>query len=251
MSVIQKEWDSLVETADKTTGQEGVEKYGLKNEKLYRMLDNILENRLSKEDMRVLASTCDQIPERYRDRTDFQDSVVKFMIKSFARSGDRESLVALLSTRFMDIIGWVNIEYSLVYEAEEALQASDGKKGLRDSITVLGEAYKRARLPDVRRNISFALRRAFTGSGIQGKNDDEFVANAMQWYEKEKRHLALNLHGYKAMYFFLPYEAYKEIYKKDPLLTKSHEKFTDFPPLFIDKKNVPPDWSFPPPSQEK
>jgi len=92
--------------------------------------------------------------------------------------------VKLLSTRCQSEIGISNdIEYYL---------ADCGKK-LKDPILVLGEAFSKCKVPEVRHDIAGAVRRGFAGHGIRGKDDAEYVANAMQWYEKEKDHLIVNV----------------------------------------------------------
>jgi hypothetical protein len=54
---------------------------------------------------------------------------------------------------------------------------------------VLGEAYSKCQVPEVRHDLAGVGRRAFIGQGIRGKDDAEYVTNAMQWYEEEKSHL--------------------------------------------------------------
>ena len=75
-----------------------------------------------------------------------------------------------------------DIEFYLAYYGEK----------LKDPILVLGEAFSKCKVPEVRHDIAGAVRRGFAGHGIRGKDDAEYVANAMQWYEKEKNHLIVN-----------------------------------------------------------
>ncbi len=48
------------------------------------------------------------------------------------------------------------------------------------------------RAGDAARIFAWPFRRAFSGSGIAGSYDAQFVKNAMRWYEKEKGRLTLN-----------------------------------------------------------
>jgi len=183
MRKIQNEWESLLDTANKTQGQEGVEKYGFKNEKLDPMLRRILETNLSYDDLRKLSATCETLPFRAKDRSDFTNEVLAYTERTFIDSGDRDNLVKLLSTRCQVEVGYqLDIEYWLAYH---------GKK-LKDPILVLGEAFSKCKVPEVRHDIAGAVRRAFAGQGIRGKDEAEYVANAMQWYEKEKDYLIVN-----------------------------------------------------------
>lgn len=186
MLKIEKEWNALIETADQMPGPGRIEKYGFMKEQLYEMLDDILRKHLSIDDIRRLAATCDSIPIRSVERTDYQNAVLDYMTKTFTEAGDRENLVKLLSTRMLDPLYYLNIEWYLVREG----------KILQDPITVLGEAYAKTEEPYVRRLIADALRRGFTSLGVEGKSDDEFVKNAMQWYKREKYHVVPNLNGY-------------------------------------------------------
>jgi hypothetical protein len=61
-----------------------------------------------------------------------------------------------------------------------------------DPILILTDAYSRSKSRAVRNDISEAIRRAFTGSGVVGKGSDEFVANAVRWYAEHKDRLELN-----------------------------------------------------------
>ena len=183
MLKIQKEWESLLDTANKTPGQEAVEKYGGKNEKLDDMLEGILRKHLSKQDLCHLAATCGTLPVRAKDRSEFANAVLAYMERTFIDPGDRDNLVKLLSTRCqLRICGYDDIEFYL---------ALRGRR-LKDPILVLGEAFSKCKVPDVRHDIAGAVRRGFVGLGIHGKDDAEFVNNAMQWYEKEKGHLTVN-----------------------------------------------------------
>jgi hypothetical protein len=188
MRKIQKEWESLLDTANKTQGQEAVDKYGFKGEKLNDMLHRILKSNLSYADLRNLTATCGTLPVRAKDRSEFASAALAYMERSFIDSGDRDNLVELLSTRCqLHIGGYNDIEFYL---------ALWGKK-LKDPILVLGEAFSKCKAPEVRHDLAGAVRRAFIGQGIRGKDDAESVTNAMQWYEKEKNHLTVNEQHWK------------------------------------------------------
>jgi uncharacterized protein (TIGR03067 family) len=88
---------------------------------------------------------------------------------------------------------------------------------MKDPILILGEAYSRCTIPEVRHDIAAAVRRGFRGLGIHGKDDAEFIANAMKWYEQEKEHLVVN-DGFRSVEYSIPveyYERHPELYDKD------------------------------------
>jgi hypothetical protein len=178
MLAVQKEWQELYDSFDGTWSKDNL---GERNE----MLDAVLNRALSKEDLRSLAATCDSVPLRVRDQSAFQWQALEYMVRAFVKSGDRDGLVSLLSRRFPNgtILPREPIEFYLAYW---------GRKTLKDPILVLGEAYAQCRVPEVRRQIAFAVRASFAGSGIRGKDDAELVSNAMKWYEKEKEHLTVS-----------------------------------------------------------
>jgi hypothetical protein len=171
---VQKQWDAIasIKTQDKSVYQELLDKQL-----------HILESNLSYDALRNLTATCDTLPVRAKDRSAFINAVLAHMERTFIDSGDRGNLVKLLSTRCQLEVGIArDIEFYLVYY---------GKK-LKDPILVLGEAFTKCKVPEVRHDIAGAVRRAFAGHGIRGKDDAEYVTNAMQWYEKEKDHLIVN-----------------------------------------------------------
>lgn len=175
----------------------------------------ILRKHFSKQDLRHLAATCGTLPIHENDQNLFTRDVLSYMVKVFVDLGDRDSLVKLLSTRCPTTIrGNEYLEYCLV----------SGGDQLKDPILILGEAYSKCRVPEVRQQIAMVVRRGFTSSGIRGNDDAEFVNNAMQWYEKEKGHLVVN----KAHHPFgsLAPEG-SEYYQIPP--------YDKFPPLFIEK----------------
>ena len=142
-------------------------------------LDDLLRNRLTHQEMRELADTCRTLPAEPQG---FEYHLREFMVETFVTAGDRDSLVAVFSTRFPACYHLSDIEDFLVRHGEK----------LKDPILILGEAYSKAKLPDVRREIAQAVRRSFKGSGIRGDDDTDFVVQAMQWYEREKNDLAFN-----------------------------------------------------------
>ena len=169
---VQKEWDSLPRIGGKQ-----------KNEEQQNKLDRVLQRSLSYDDLRHLAATCGSLAVREKDRSDFANAVLVYMEKTFVDRGDRDNLVKVLSTRCqLHIAVYTDIEFYLAFF---------GKK-LKDPILVLGEAFSKCQVPEVRHDLAGAVHRGFLGLGIQGKDDAEYVANAMQWYEKEKGHLTVN-----------------------------------------------------------
>ena len=106
-----------------------------------------------------------------------------------------------------------------------------GRKTLGDPIAVLGEAYSQCQIPEVRRQIANAVCRSFTGSGIRGKDDAEFVRNAMKWYEKEKDCLTVN--GRHMTLGFVPPHG------EDDRNFRWMLDFETFPPLFTGPSAIP------------
>lgn len=152
----------------------------------------LLAGRLSNQDLHDLAACLDTLPTRFYERQGgFSADILAIMIETFAEVGDRDALVDVLSKRFVSSVGSSErIEYYLATRGSLA-QDFRGSR-LRDPIMVLGEAYSRCETPEVRAEIAAAVRRGFRGLGIRGKDDAEYVANAMKWYEAEKDHLVVN-----------------------------------------------------------
>jgi hypothetical protein len=183
MIEVEKEYESLRDRAFQTRGDEGIEKYGSKNEKLDAMLDEIIRKRLSESDLRGLAATCGTLPLHEADWGLFTHAVLDRMVECFVASGDRDSLVKMLSTRCpTSFQGNRFLGYQLV----------TGGKALKDPILVLGDAYSKCKIPEVRHQIAIVVREAFTSSGVHGKDDADFVENAMKWYEMERANLVVN-----------------------------------------------------------
>ena len=97
-------------------------------------------------------------------------------------SGDRENLVLLFSSRFAERICYGRTESGLVV---------CGKK-LKDPILVLGEAYAKSHDPTIHKRIATALHHSFDGVGVKGKDEGEFVKNAMKWFQDNKETAVFN-----------------------------------------------------------
>ena len=193
MRQIKAEWQSLQQTYDrnpeKIPGKYGKIKYG----NLLRMCDRLLRKRLSDQDLRELTSSCHTLPIRDADRDFFDNEVLGFMVRAFVATGDRDSLVKLLSTRGTRSVvgGWLTpVEYYLASQAGRNLGFRLVK--LKDPILVLGDAYAECSIPEVREELAFAAHRGFDGLGISGKDEADFIRNAMQWYTTEKDRVVAN-----------------------------------------------------------
>jgi hypothetical protein len=180
MLAIEKEWESL----DTRRGP-SIESPHARDEidRIAVARAKTLKENLSAEDMRQLVASSAALSSDPKKRGVFANEVLCWMIGFFLDSGDRDQLIKLLSTRFEQRLG-------LSYDIELAL-VGRGKR-LKDPILILGEAYARCKDPDVRAEIAAAVRRAFTGSEIRGKDDAEFVMNSMQWYKKNRERLVVN-----------------------------------------------------------
>jgi uncharacterized protein (TIGR03067 family) len=221
MQEIEKEWHSLWDAYDKNPemipGDNGITRYI----NVVKIVHNLLGRRLSDKELRQLVAACDTLPADIENAGFVRDALA-FMVKSFADSEDRESLVTLLSRRcpcHVDERG--TIECVLAFDA----------KRLKDPILILGEAYAKCQVSETRRALAAAVRRGFAGLGIRGKDDADFVKNAMQWYEKEKDGLVVN--GY--------YGA------NDADAFRTHPEFYDNPPggyefLFVKKDGSTERW---------
>ena len=147
----------------------------------------VLRARLTEEERRDLVESFDTLPARKpRGGNDFLGLLPEAMVIVFLRSKDRDGLVTLLSRRFPPRIG--------LYSDVESELVSDEYK-MKDSILILGEAYSECKVPSTRATIAQTVRHAFTGLGVRGGDDDEFVKNAMRWYKKNKDDLVVN-YGY-------------------------------------------------------
>lgn len=179
MRAIEKDWRAICDLpADQVPGDDGKTKYV---EKL-RIIERLFRNRLSEQNVYQLVGSCDDLPVSAEDRG-FQDSVLAFLVKVLVELGDREALVALLSTRSPTWFDGIEpIEYHLVARGDRLI----------DPVLILGDAYSRCDVPETRRTLAAAVRRGFAKYGIGGWGDADYVNNAMQWYEKEKTRLDPN-----------------------------------------------------------
>jgi len=183
MREIENEYKSLWATynnsPEKIGGGDLKSKYGA----VLRLVDRLFRKRVSGQNIRQLAASCDTLPVDAEHRSQFANDLLAFMVKALVELEERDTLVSLLSTRCPGRVGGhTTIEFHLAYWG----------RALEDPILILGDAYSKCQVPDVRHDIAAAVRRGFAGLGIRGKNDAEFVANAMQWYEQEKDHLVVN-----------------------------------------------------------
>jgi hypothetical protein len=218
MLTIEKKWNNVWKIFyDKTPQDQQKEKCADAGD----MADDVLKKHMTLKDLHGLAKNSGSLPVHATERSEFQNAVLEYIVDTFVEAGDRENLVNLLATRIPDPLYYNNIEWYLVHE---------GKK-LKDPITVLGEAYAKSEEPYVRRLIADALRRGFTSLGVEGKSDDEFVKNAMQWYEKEKNHLTLNIQYYPTGSPALPYDVIDQINRGRP----PEPHYEKHPPLFVEK----------------
>lgn len=221
MRAIEKEWKSLQDAYDKTPekipGAPGKDKYG----QLEKMIDRLLRKRLSDRELRQLAGSTEAVPGR-----EFISRTVEFMVRAFVDVGDRRSLVNLLSRRCPGRVGWYDdIEFYLAFRG----------KTFTCPILILGEAYSSCQIPATRHALAAAVRRGFAGLDISGKDDADYVTNAMEWYKKRKDHLVVNpnywrneMHVPLESYEMNPklYDTFPPPYKREPLFEEipvSHE----------------------------
>ncbi len=170
---IQREWDAL---ADAPTTKS-------KHEEKQKQLNHVLRSGLSHNDVRQLAASCQTLEVRAKDRTHFENATLAYIQRTLIDSGDRENLVKLLSTRCrLRIRGYEDIEFYLAFRGHT----------LKDPILILGDAFAKCEVPEVRRTLAGAVRRAFLGQNITGNNDAEYVQNAMQWFRSNKSRLTVN-----------------------------------------------------------
>jgi len=194
MREVEKQWQSLQDAYERTP--EKIPGKGPKDkaEHLNAMVDRLLRKRLSDRELRQLAGSI-----QIMQNQEFVDRVVKFMVRCFTDSGDRKSLVTLLSTQCPGRVGFQNpVEFYLTHWGHR----------LKDPILILGEAYSQCQVPATRHDLAAAVRRSFAGLGIRGKDDAEYVKNAMQWYENEKDHLIANP-NYWRNELLVPLEGYE------------------------------------------
>jgi hypothetical protein len=180
MLEIEREWQSLKEARRKPIAGEadnGIDRYL----KYVHSVDRLFWTHLSDRNLCELAAS-PKLPPMPKDAT-FVYRVLEFMAKRLAESGDRQCLVDLLAKRCPSRMDGVEyIEFCVAFHG----------KTLKDPILVLGEAYAKSREPETRKALADSVRRGFAGFGIRGKDDAEYVNNAMRWYDNEKDHLIVN-----------------------------------------------------------
>jgi hypothetical protein len=176
---------------------------------------DLFRTRLSKEEMRELAASCTALPIPRSKWTEFEVSLFESLFVLFQHSGDRESLVTLLSGRCPTGLYNQSLEYCLVADA--------GEIKIKDPILVLGDAYAKCQIPEVRKTIATCVRQAFIGLGVVGRDDAEFVKNAMEFYKREKENLTLNYeYPLNLNTWFQPYTG-RQPYLQNPLFQKKPE----------------------------
>jgi hypothetical protein len=142
-------------------------------------LAGLLKNELSQQELHALAASFETMPCDTR----FQETLLDATIFICLEAGDRKGLVTLLAANCpLLVCGLYHIEYFIM----------DCGKKMDDKVVILGEAYSRARKPETRRAIATAVRRGFYGLGVRGRDDDELVKNAMQWYRENKDRVTFN-----------------------------------------------------------
>jgi hypothetical protein len=142
-----------------------------------RLVNSLFRKRLSERDLVQLAASCDALPVHAKERSLFANDLLAFMVRAFVEWGDRDRLITFLSTRCPGHMPWnATVEFHLAFRGRR----------MRDPILILGEAYSKCTVTEVRHDIAAAVRRAFAGLGIQGKDEADLVANAMKWYARER-----------------------------------------------------------------
>ena len=180
---IEDEYWSLCHTftdsRDRIAGVNFNDQYGESR----RLIETLFRRRLAESDVYQLAASCEVLPTARIHGSEFEYDLLAFLVKAFVDLGDREALVELLSKRCPSLIDWPQtIEFYLAFRGQD----------LDDPILILGDAYSKSESPEVRRRLASSIRRAFGGLGIDGVEDADFVANARQWYERERDQLVVN-----------------------------------------------------------
>jgi hypothetical protein len=168
----------------------------------------LLRKKFTKAEMHQLAASFDSAPTDPRKWASYQYLIRDALFDMFRWNGDRDGLVTLLSTSCFREEGFKN-------DLEFLIAVNDK---LTDPIQVLGDAYAKAKSPETRRNIAAAVRRAFGGQGVTGRDDGELVKNAMEWYRKNREDLIVD--PVYAANFDLSRMLGQEIYAKNPLFIR-------------------------------
>jgi hypothetical protein len=206
MRQIEKEWSAMTVPPGTTAGNKPLVRE--------RQLEALLKKRLPKEDISKLVASMRKIPIDDNRQTEFQWTFIRALETILFENGDREDLVTLFSTHFDNYFLGSTTEYVLVVWS----------KNMKDPVLVLAEAYERSKDPVIRKRIATAVHQSFDGVGVQGKDDAEFIANAMKWFKDNKDRLVLNPRygiGYTAVYpwrerplYYIKGEKQKEEEKK-------------------------------------
>jgi len=167
-----------------------------------RFLAKCLKERFSHDELRALARSFKALPAAEGDWTKFQHRLVGALLAVFLESRDRADAVLLLSTRCPRTLH----PYGLV----ELCVVLCGKAS--DPARILFEAFSRSETPEGRQAIAAAVRRGFTGLGVRGEDDAEFVANAAKWYEANRQRLEPNS-------YYVVNVARRNMSQEDPFLT--------------------------------
>ena len=105
MGAIEKEWQSLWDTYRKTPeqieGRHAQDKYA----NVLAIANRLLRERLPYQVLSRLAASCETLPANAKKRSDFENTVIEFMVEMFVASGDRENLLKVLSTRGTQAMG--------------------------------------------------------------------------------------------------------------------------------------------------
>jgi hypothetical protein len=216
MRAIEVEWYSLEDAYQRIPlpSDDAIGQYNV----YVRSVDRLFRTRLPLSRLPELAASPKllALPD---DR--FTSDILALMIKAFIQSGDRESLVELLSKRCPSLINMAEtIEYYLAYHGWR----------IEDRMHIFAEAYERSQVPETRHALVTAVRRSFAGLGIRGENEAEFLDHAMQWYERGKGRLFVNREYFlneiaeRGVTVYDSYEKHPDLYDNPP---PSHE------PLFM------------------
>jgi hypothetical protein len=214
------------------------------------LLEDMLRDGLSKEELHDLASSCATMPDGQHETT-YTHMLYAAILDVLITSGDRDGLVGLLAARYVaqplpggtpteaEIVGRGGVDQILTVtgtcregatfrrDVERAVShgysyaAVVGKKDatavkstvewfirhkhdpgmggkFTDAILIVTDAYSKSKIPAVRKAIARAIRSAFSGLGVLGGDDDEFVADAVKWYGAHKDRIELDLVNYCA-----------------------------------------------------
>jgi hypothetical protein len=171
---IEKDWSAMTVPPDTMVGDTQLVRF--------RQLTSLLEKRLPKQEIPGLIASLGKVPIDEEKQTEFQRMFIRALELILIEGGERENLVALFSTHFDDYYLGGTTEYILVARGEK----------MKDPILVLAEAYQRSKDPVIRQRIATSVHQSFDGVGVKGKDDAEFIANAMKWYKENKTRVVLN-----------------------------------------------------------